>query len=51
MKNRRHTSEQVVCKLREADRLLSEGQELPEVVKALEVSEATYHGGGRSTAG
>ncbi len=43
MKNRRHTPEQVVRKLREADRLLGEGQELPEVVKALEVSEATFH--------
>lgn len=29
MKKRRHTPEQVVRKLREADRLLSEGQELP----------------------
>ena len=28
---------------READRLLGEGIELPEVVKELEVSEATYH--------
>ena len=43
MKRRRHTPEQVVRKLREADRLLGEGQELPEVLKALEISEATYH--------
>ena len=43
MKRRRHTPEQVVRKLREADRLLGDGQELPEVVKALEISEATYH--------
>jgi transposase len=43
MKGRRHTPEQVVRKLREADRLLGEGQELPEVCKTLEVSEATYH--------
>jgi transposase len=43
MKRRRHTPEQIVRKLREADRLLGEGQELPEVVKAMEVSEATYH--------
>src|ERR1700735_2379533 len=40
---RRHTPEQVVRKLREADRLLGEGMELPEVWKQLEVSEATYH--------
>ena len=43
MKRRRHTPEQVVRKLREADRLLGEGRELPEVWKHLEVSEATYH--------
>jgi putative transposase len=43
MSRRRHTPEQVVRKLREADRLLGEGMELPEVRKHLEVSEATYH--------
>jgi putative transposase len=43
MKRRRHTPEQIVRKLREADRLLGEGIELPEVTKQLEVSEATYH--------
>jgi transposase len=42
MSRRRHTPEQVVRKLREADRLLGEGLELPEVVKQLEVSEQTY---------
>lgn len=43
MKRRRHTPEQIVRKLREADRLLSEGMEVPEVAKTLEVSEQTYH--------
>ena len=43
MKRRRHTPEQIVRKLREADRLLGEGMDLPEVTKQLEVSEATYH--------
>src|SRR5271156_5585128 len=43
MSRRRHTPEQVVRKLREADRMLGEGMELPEVWKQLEVSEATYH--------
>ena len=43
MKRRRHTPDQIVRKLREADRLLAEGQEVPEVVKHLEISEATYH--------
>ena len=43
VKRRRHTPEQIVRKLREADRMLAEGSELSEVAKALEVSEATYH--------
>jgi len=43
VKRRRHTPEQIVRKLREADRMLAEGTETPEVCKALEVSEATYH--------
>jgi len=43
VKRRRHTPEQIVRKLREADRMLAEGIEVPEVAKALEVSEATYH--------
>jgi putative transposase len=43
MKRRRHTPEQIIRKLRVADRLLAEGQEVPEVAKQLEVSEATYH--------
>jgi putative transposase len=43
MKRRRHTPEQIVRKLREADRLLAEGRDVPEVAKDLEVSEATYH--------
>ena len=43
MSRRRHTPEQIVRKLREADRLLGEGMELPEVWKHLEVSEASYH--------
>jgi len=43
VKRRRHTPEQVIRKLREADRLLSEGRSNPEVAKALEVSENTLH--------
>ena len=43
MKRRRHTPEQIIRKLREADRLLGEGHEIPEVTKQLEISEATYH--------
>ncbi len=43
MKRRRHTPEQIIRKLREADRLLAEGREVAEVCKQLEISEATYH--------
>jgi putative transposase len=43
MKRRRHTPEQVIRKLREADRLLAEGKSIAEVARALEVSENTYH--------
>lgn len=42
MKGRRHTPEQIVRKLREADRLLAEGKAVAEVAKALEVSEHTF---------
>ena len=41
MKRRRHTPEQIIRKLREAERMLAEGTEIAEVAKALEVSEQT----------
>jgi transposase-like protein len=40
---RRQTPEQIIRKLREADRLLGEGQEVAGVCKQLEVSEQTLH--------
>ena len=40
---RRHTPEQIIRKLREAERLQGEGRTLAEVAKALEVSEQTFH--------
>ena len=43
MKHRRHTPEQVVRKLREADRLLGVGADIAAVCRHLEVSEQTYH--------
>ncbi len=42
-RRRRHTPEQVVRKLREADRLLGEGASVADVARRLEVSEATFH--------
>ena len=43
VKRRRHTPEQVIRKLREAEVMLAEGAQVPEVAKALEVSEQTFH--------
>jgi putative transposase len=43
MARRRHTPEQIIRKLREADRLLGEGADVAEVARRLEVSEQTYH--------
>ena len=41
MKRKRHSSEQVIRKLREADRMLSEGKTIAEVCQQLEIVEAT----------
>jgi hypothetical protein len=41
VKRRRHTPEQIIRKLREADRRFAEGREVPEVAKQLEVTQAT----------
>ena len=43
MQHRRHTPEQVIRKLREADKLLAEGADIATVARHLEVSEQTYH--------
>ncbi len=43
MKRHRHTPEQSIRKLREGERLLNEGTDLTEVLRRLEVSEATWN--------
>src|ERR1700730_13370518 len=43
MKRRSHIPEQVVRKLREAERMFGEGKAIPEVAKELEISENTFH--------
>jgi transposase-like protein len=43
MKRRRHTPEQIIRKLREAERLIGEGRTIPEAAKELGISENTYH--------
>ncbi len=40
---RRHTPEQIIRKLREADRLAGEGRDVAAQAKQLEVSEQTLH--------
>jgi putative transposase len=40
---KRHTPEQIVRKLREADDLLAAGAPIPEVARQLGISEATFH--------
>jgi|SRR5690242_4838128 putative transposase len=41
-RRRRHSPEQIVRKLRDADARLNAGQDLAAVLQALEVSESTY---------
>jgi transposase-like protein len=40
---KRHSPEQIVHKIRQADEKLAAGTEVPEVARELGVSEATYH--------
>ena len=40
---KRHTPEQVVRKLTQADRLLAEGKDIADVCRELQVSEQTYY--------
>lgn len=42
MKRTRHTPEQIVTKLREADAMLAAGKSIAQVVQALGVSEPTF---------
>ena len=42
-RRKRHSPEQIVRKLRDAEAMLSAGQDLAAVLQNLEVSEATFH--------
>ena len=42
-RRKRHTPEQIVRRLRDADAMLNAGKELAVVLQTLEVSEATFH--------
>ena len=41
--NKKHTPEQIVRKLREADAELAAGASVPEITRKLGISEATFH--------
>jgi hypothetical protein len=43
VKRHRHTPEQAVRKVREGERLLNDGTDLAEVLRMLEISEATWN--------
>jgi hypothetical protein len=43
MKRHRHSSEQALRKVRQGERLLNEGTDLTEVLRLLEISEATWN--------
>lgn len=43
MKRHRHTPEQVIRKLREGEKILNESKDLTQVLRHLEVSEATWN--------
>ena len=44
MKRTRHSAEQIVTKLREADAMLAAGRSIAQVVQTLGVSEQTFKG-------
>lgn len=43
MKRKRHTPEQIIRKLRIGEQLLAEGRDVTDVIRHLEISEATWH--------
>ena len=43
MKRNRHTTEQIIEKLRQADVSLGKKHKVPEICKALEITEQTYY--------
>ena len=43
MKRKRHTPEQIIRSLREADTMLSAGSTIAQICQKLEVSEQTFH--------
>ncbi|MBC7964370.1 MAG: transposase [Fuerstia sp.] len=42
-RRKRHSPEQIVTRLRDADAMLNSGQSVAAMLQSLEISEATYH--------
>ena len=42
-RRKRHTAEQIIAKLREADAMKAAGKTVAQIVQALEVTQPTYH--------
>jgi hypothetical protein len=43
MARKRHTAEEIVSKLRQVDRLMAQGRPVAGAVRAIGVTEVTYH--------
>ena len=43
MKGKKHSPEQIIKKLREAEAMMATGKTIGQVVQSLEISEQTYH--------
>jgi hypothetical protein len=43
MKPTRHTAEQIIRKLKTAERLIAQGKSVVEVCRVIEVTQPTYH--------
>ena len=43
MKQKRHTTDQIIAKLRQSDQELGKGKKVPEVCKILEINPQTYY--------
>ena len=50
MKRKRHTTEEIIRKLREADQMVGSGDKIAQVCQKLEISEQTLGRGGSSAA-
>ncbi len=43
MKRIRHTAEQIICKLKTAEKLIAQSKTISDVCRTIEVTQPTYH--------